>query len=418
MTGSYHNTDVIIVGAGTSGLSAARALKSAGVDTLVVEAADHVGGRCVTENGTFSVPFDRGGSWLHSAEINPLARLAETEGVTLHKKSWRWERVFSDGHTLSETEVNDYSKYMDLMWDRVNQMGIIQPKAAIDQVLPDGPWKDTAKMFVAQMLGGDFDATSAADSANYADAEGDWLVAGGLGNFVRHLHLDIEVVLNCPVSKIDYSGPNVRATTPMGTIEARHLILTVSTGVLAAEKIEFEPKLSYRKLQAIDQLPNGLLNKIAIEFDPSWKEVHEGYMADYHQGDDEYCTILFRSFDSDLSVGFVAGRFADQLECQGEGAATEFCLTGLKELFGSDVIKYIRKTSETEWRANANTIGSYSFARPGYAGAREILAETVDERLFFAGEATMPNTFATVHGAYLSGKETAQKVLGCCRGFK
>ncbi|MDC1283732.1 FAD-dependent oxidoreductase [Amylibacter sp.] len=47
---------------------------------------------------------------------------------------------------------------------------------------------------------------------------------------------------------------------------------------------------------------------------------------------------------------------------------------------------------------------------PGGHGARQTLAEPLDDRLFFAGEATMSNTQATVHGAYLSGIEVAEKI--------
>ena len=71
------NPDVVVVGAGAAGLAAAKSLQMQGLEALVLEADDHVGGRCVTDAGTFSTPFDRGGSWLHSAAINPLARLAE-----------------------------------------------------------------------------------------------------------------------------------------------------------------------------------------------------------------------------------------------------------------------------------------------------------------------------------------------------
>ena len=68
-------------------------------------------------------------------------------------------------------------------------------------------------------------------------------------------------------------------------------------------------------------------------------------------------------------------------------------------------------TTETAWKSNINSYGSYSYALPGEFGAREILAETLDDRLFFAGEATMSKSQATVHGAYLSGIEVAAKIL-------
>ena len=80
-------------------------------------------------------------------------------------------------------------------------------------------------------------------------------------------------------------------------------------------------------------------------------------------------------------------------------------------LFGNGITKYIRNTHETAWRGNRFTLGSYSYAKPGQAMARETLAEPIDGRLFFAGEATIAKACATVHGAYLSGKEVAGVVL-------
>lgn len=405
------NPEVIVVGAGAAGLSAAQSLRNAGIETLVLEAAGHAGGRCVTDTSTFSVPFDRGGSWMHSAAINPLARLAEERGVKLYKADWNSATVQAKGYNLTAEELADYGAYGDAMWEGINARGGQLPDVSAAEALPSGRWSDTVSCWVAQMVGGDADVTSARDSYNYADAEGDWLVAGGLGAFVQDLHREVPVALNCPVEKIDYAGAGVRVTTADGVIESKHLILTVSTGVLAAERIAFTPPLPAAKRAAVEGLPNGLLNKIGIEFDPAWREATEGDRADYHVGDAQFCTICFGFLDTPLAVGFVAGRFAAALEQEGAGAATDFCLQGLQAMYGSDVLKHVRQTDETAWHTNALTYGSYSFARPGQTEARPVLAEPVADRLFFAGEATMTDTYSTVHGAYLSGKRAAHEVV-------
>ena len=81
------NSDVVVIGAGTSGLSAAKSLKDIGYSVIVIEAANHIGGRCVTDNSIFDIPFDIGGSWLHSAVTNPLAEIAVQNNFKLHKKT-------------------------------------------------------------------------------------------------------------------------------------------------------------------------------------------------------------------------------------------------------------------------------------------------------------------------------------------
>ena len=408
--------DVIVVGAGTAGLSAAKRLTEAGLETLVLEAGDHVGGRCVTDASAFSVPFDRGASWLHSAPINPLARLAEERGETLHKTPWRWAWAHDRGRSLTSAELADYNAYQGEMWDHVNAAGAGGRDRPVIDALPASPHKPMAKHWVAQMLGGDAERASCADVRQYADAEGDWLVAGGLGAFIRRLHDGVNVRLSAPVTKIDYAGAGVRVATPAGTVAASHLVLTVSTGVLAAGTIEFFPPLPERKRRAVEMLPNGLLNKIGLEFDPDWNEARQGQVADYASGDGEFCTILFGFFDTPLAVGFLAGDFAAEVEQAGEGAATDYCLEALTAVFGGDVGKRVRRTAETAWRGDPLTRGSYSFASVGGAPARAILAEPLAGRIFFAGEATSTTAYSTVHGAYESGVAAAEAIIGLATG--
>lgn len=404
------NPDVVVVGAGTAGLSAARALRQAGLVTLVVEASDHIGGRCFTDMDTFSVPFDTGCSWLHSAPINPLARLAEAKGIALHKAPFVNTRVLINGSELSATDTEAYDAYQDAIWRAANHVGGTEDTDILG-TLPDFPHKETAKHIVAQMMSADADLTSTGDVFNYADARGDWLVGGGLGEFVRGLHSDVPVRLNCPVSHIDYSDSRVRVETSDGIIEAAHVVLTVSTGALAAHHIRFTPDLPQRKSDAVASLPLGLLNKIGIEFDPQWREAVEGEMMDYQSADGEFCSILFGFFGSNLAVGFVAGRFADALERDGPDTAVEYCRDALKGFFGTGIEKSIRKMHQTTWRNDPFALGSYSYAQPGQAHQRAVLAESIADRVFFAGEATMPDAFATVHGAYLSGQRAAREIF-------
>ena len=121
MSLSSSSPDVVIVGAGTAGLSAAKTLKKFGYSVVVLEAAAFVGGRCITDNSTFKIPFDVGGSWLHSAKINPLARLAEKHGVCLHKENWDWTWVYSNGTLLTPPQIKEYSKYHTSMWQEAQQ---------------------------------------------------------------------------------------------------------------------------------------------------------------------------------------------------------------------------------------------------------------------------------------------------------
>src|SRR5437763_4470025 len=66
-------TDVAIIGAGAAGIAAARKVAAAGRRYALIEASDHVGGRCVTDTRTFGVPVDRGARWGPLADANAVA---------------------------------------------------------------------------------------------------------------------------------------------------------------------------------------------------------------------------------------------------------------------------------------------------------------------------------------------------------
>ena len=70
------NPDVVIVGAGMAGMSAARVLIENGHSVVLLEARDRTGGRAYTENSTFGHAYDHGAQWLHSADRNPLTQIA------------------------------------------------------------------------------------------------------------------------------------------------------------------------------------------------------------------------------------------------------------------------------------------------------------------------------------------------------
>ncbi len=405
------NPDVVVIGAGAAGLAAARTLMEGGKSVVVLEAGTAIGGRCFAETETFGVPFDRGGAWMHSAAINPLVPLAEQAGFTIHKQEWAYGTVHTNRRTLTETEICEYDDYLGAMWSAVDAPTTDGSDVAVADLLPDGLWRDTARHWIAQYDSRDADQVASGDRAAYENAEGDWLLGEGLGTLIARLGARVPVQLNCPVTAVDWSGKRIAVTTALGKIETDQVVVTVSTGVLAAERIAFTPNLPDDKLSAVADLPTGLLNKVGLLFDGGAQAFPEGYLADYHAGGEQFCSILFGFCGTDLAVAFVAGRFGQELEAQGEGAGTDFCLEGLRKMFGNDVTKQICKTGETAWMGNPLTLGSYSAARPGRSHVRAVLAEPVDGRLYFAGEATIARAFATVHGAHLSGIETAKAIL-------
>ena len=92
-----------------------------------------------------------------------------------------------------------------------------------------------------------------------------------------------------------------------------------------------------------------------------------------------------------------------------------FAASELARLLGNDIRKRIARLASTAWLQDPWSRGSYSYALPGHANDRAILAAPIDNRLFFAGEASSPNFFSTAHGAWLSGITAAEAALASLR---
>jgi monoamine oxidase len=85
-------------------------------------------------------------------------------------------------------------------------------------------------------------------------------------------------------------------------------------------------------------------------------------------------------------------------------------------IFGSSFAQRLKPVRMHCWGTDPFSRGSYSYALPGKAACRTVLAAPVDNRLFFAGEACSPVDFSTAHGAYATGVAAADEVIALRRG--
>src|ERR1700755_20681 len=75
--------DIVVIGAGAAGIAAARRIQAANRKVVVVEAANQIGGRCITDTSSFEIPFDRGARWMHNPDTNPIIKLARAAGLEI-----------------------------------------------------------------------------------------------------------------------------------------------------------------------------------------------------------------------------------------------------------------------------------------------------------------------------------------------
>lgn len=410
------NPDVIVIGAGAAGIQAARTLMANGKSVVVVEAADRIGGRIYTETTTFGAPFDHGASWINAADDNPFDDIARGFGLELLNHSDAGDALYVDGILANSLQRADNNRAWGAVEQALYEAGEAGLDVAASSVIPgDIPFSGVVQTWIGAMdYGVDFKHLSTLDYWNGAPATPSFLVREGLGHTLALYGADLPVKLNCRATRIDTSGKGVRVDTCDGTLAAQAVIVTVSTGVLNAGSIQFTPDLPVATQEAIGNLPMGLLNKVALQFD----KTRLGFIANNwlthwvpNEMPAEAAYFLTWPFGFDYMVGFIGGEFGWELSAAGEAAAVDFALGQIVKIAGSDAQKAFVKGALTGWADDPNTIGSYAAARPGHYSARSALAVPVTDRLHFAGEALGGPYAATCNGAYKSGEVTARAVL-------
>jgi monoamine oxidase len=121
-----------------------------------------------------------------------------------------------------------------------------------------------------------------------------------------------------------------------------------------------------------------------------------------------------RPAGQEIVLAFFGGDYARELERA--GALVEAARDELVRLFGAELGRHIRRATATAWSTDPWARGSYSAARPGFARCRTVLARPVAGRIFFAGEACVPDTFGAIHGAWASAARAAGQVMEALGG--
>lgn len=411
------NPEVVVIGAGAAGVAAARRLMADGRSVIVIEASDRIGGRAFTESDTFGVPYDQGAAWLQGPRGLPFVDAARAQGYTLVDHNGADEAFFVDGRPATDAEWALYGTAND----RIEAAIYGAPDVAAASRLPtDLPMSATAQSWIGPMdYGVDFADLSLGDVNHYGSYAYNYLIKEGFGTLVAHLGLGLPILTGVKAQHVDWSGQGVRVETDQGTISADACIVTVSTGVLAAGGLRFTPDLPPHQAQAINDVPMGLLLKIALQFDGERFGLTENDFLTYAVPDEvpaQAAYFLTWPTDTDLAVGFAGGAFGWDLSRAGEAEAVDFALGEFANAVGSSARRHFIKGSMSGWADNPLTLGAYSAARPGRHASRAVMGQPLGNRVFFAGEALAGRYVALVSGAYMSGQQTAREVVAALGG--
>jgi len=409
------DTEVVIIGGGAAGIAAARRIVDAQLGCLLLEARSRLGGRAWTSTEHSAFPIDLGCGWLHSADRNPWRDAAEAQRRSIDKTPPPWMRPSAPiGFPLSEQLA--FLKAQQEFHHRLDSLSEEQPDVASASFLePREQWNALINAVSTYVSGAELDRVSARDFGRYADSGVNWRVVEGYGTVIATHGHGLPVILGCPVRLIDHRGRRLKVETTNGPIVADAAIVTVPSAILAEETMRFIPPLA-KKTEAAAGLPLGLADKLFLslaqpeEFDKDSRlfgRVDRSETGVYH----------VRPFGRPQIEGYFGGRLAADLEAGGVAAFADFAIRELVGLLGTHFANRVRPVKLHPWGVDPFSRGSYSYALPGKADCRTELAATVDDRLFFAGEACSQNDFSTAHGAYLTGIAAAERLIAA-RGRK
>jgi monoamine oxidase len=410
-----YTCDIAVIGAGAAGVAAARAVQGARPDLalVVLEASDRIGGRAhtVTSPDIAGGALDLGCGWLHGARTNEWTRIAGELGLTVDRTPAPWSEGGRRLNVGSEEESESQQALAEF-YARAEQRAALGTDGTLAEALePGNPWNARIGAIATFINGVELDQASLLDLDRYEPGPGpDWRVREGLGALVVRYGAPLPVALNTAVTSIDHRPrDHIAITTSRGTIRAQAVIVTVSTNMLAAEAIRFDPPLP-RKVEAAARLPLGLANKaFLLVRDAQDLPVDTRVMgAPSRTASGGY---QLRPFGLPVIEAYFGGQLARHLETEGEAAVLAFATEELASRLGAGMRDRLSLVAMSAWAGTAHIGGSYSYARPGAADERAVLAAPVDGRLFFAGEACALARFSTAHGAYESGVIAAHDAL-------
>ncbi|MFK7948724.1 MAG: flavin monoamine oxidase family protein [Saprospiraceae bacterium] len=352
---------VLIIGAGSAGLTAGYILNKYNVDFQIIEAAAVFGGRMKRSDDFTTVPIDLGAEWIHT-DPDILSNIVNNSDLSV------------------DIDLVRYRPQTHATWE-------------------DGQYKkrNFARHFYAEYK---FKSTT-------------WY-----GFFEKFIVPDIadKIVYNTPINSVNYSGDKVVVRTANNEIyEADKILMTVSTSILKSDMITFTPSLPTEKTQALDRayMPDGI--KVFMEFSERFYPdlLSIGGLIGENAQERLFYDAMFRKEVSNhilalFNVGESAGEYTNLAT---EDEIINKVLSQLDEIFDGKASETYQSHIIQNWSKEPYVLGSYTYFTSDDEATVEALAASIDDKVYFAGEATVYESGSTVHGAAESAYETIQTMF-------
>lgn len=417
---------VVVIGAGVSGLGAARELHRQGFTVTVLEARSRVGGRIWTDRSLGS-PVDMGAAWIEGIDGNPVTALADEFGVA-HSLSDDDKVVAYDvnGEAIDEDDLEEIGEEGEALFEAIEELGeTLSEDISMEQAMRrimDG--EDLSAFdqraldwIMSVVIEGDAAAPASRISLLGGEDGGfggeDHLAYGGYEGVPLGLARELDVRLDHQARRVVHDNNGVRVETDRGSFGADYAVITLPLGVLQSGAVEFSPALPESKRQALQSLAMGTANKVVLSFPRTfWPEDPHflGYLSNT-RGEFSSFVNVQAFLDEPILASYLSGEYALATEQLSDEETVGRAMRVLRIMFGQGIPEP-DGFRISRWRADPFSRGAYSYIVVGGEGrAYDVLSQPVNNRLFFAGEHTNGRYAATVHGAFLSGLREAGRIV-------
>lgn len=426
--------DIVVVGAGISGLSAARLLVAEGRRVVVLEARDRVGGRVHSQREGHRIT-DRGASWIHGIDDSPVEAAARAFGLPMaeftvggYQPDSRPLAYFGpNGERLGADEVRRFADDVRaLNVDLVEVIARSAPDATyadvVEEALAARDWDVERAQRVREYNGrraeeqyGVHMSVLGAHGLDDDTVNGDEVVfPRGYDELAMHLADGLDVRFGHVVTAVAWSTAGVTVTTDHGDFHGASAVVTLPIGVLESGDVAITPPLPDSHQRVLGVLASNAFEKVVLRFpEKFWDAEVYGIRQFGDEGEWWHSWYdLGRIHDEAALLTFAAGPAAVATRSWTDDEIAASTMAQLRRLYGAG-IPDPDSVVVTRWQDDPFARGSYSYMKPGSVGPdHDDLAEPIGGVLHLAGEATWGDDPATVPGAMLSGHRAAENVLG------